>query len=219
MAEYLRFNTNIPEEVALKYPDGKQVPSKLEKAGDQMMYSLADGRVMYVPLHVADQIRELRIGPGERFNLGKFEVKEGNRRFIRWQLARVDPDPRWQQPAPSGPNGSSTAASSQAAKPGEEAPASANTPAQTNTPANGNGTPKAPANGNGHAVHNGIPYWDPKTELLHCYNDAISVLVAVRDNAAKQGLPVQFTGEDLRTVAATLYIDAGKDRRCPGGAR
>ena len=37
----------------------------------------------------------------------------------------------------------------------------------------------------------------------------------------KQGLPVQFTGEDLRQVAATLYIDRGKDRRTPwnGGAR
>jgi hypothetical protein len=150
-------------------------------------------------------------------------VKEGNRHFIRWQLARVDPDPRWQQPAPSGPNGSGTAASSQAAKPGEEAPApaSANTPAQTNTPTNGNGTPKAPVHGNGHAVHHGIPYWDPKAELRHCYEDAIEVLVAARDVAAGKGLPVQFTGDDLRQVAATLYIDAGKDRRTPwnGGAR
>jgi hypothetical protein len=222
MAEYLRFSTNVPEEVALRFPEGKQVSSKIEGGADQMMYSLADGRVMYVPLHVADQIRELRIGPGERFNLGKFEVKEGNRRFIRWQLGRVDPDPRWQQPAPSGPNGSGTAASSRAAKPGEEAPApaSANTPAQTNTPTNGIGTAKPPVNGNGHAVHNGIPCWDPKADLRHCYEDAIEVLVAAGDIAAGKGLPVQFTGDDLRQVAATLYIDAGKDRRCPnGGAR
>ncbi len=58
-----------------------------------MMYSLADGHVMYVPLHIGERIRELRIGPGERFSLVKAEVKTGNRRGIEWQVARVDPPP------------------------------------------------------------------------------------------------------------------------------
>ena len=68
---------------------------------------------------------------------------------------------------------------------------------------------------------NGIPYWDPKTEWLHCADDAIDALVTARDHAASKGLPVQFTGEDLRMVATTIYIDRGKDRRCPpnGGLR
>ena len=86
MAEYLRFSTNIAVEVALRFPEGKQVQSKLEGGADQMMYSLADGRVMYVPLHVGERIRELRIGPGERFSLVKAEVKTGNRRGIEWQV-------------------------------------------------------------------------------------------------------------------------------------
>jgi hypothetical protein len=68
---------------------------------------------------------------------------------------------------------------------------------------------------NGHAAVNGIPYLDPKTEWLRCADDAIAALVMVREHATAKGLPVQFTGEDLRQVAATLYIDAGKTRRCP----
>ncbi len=66
------------------------------------------------------------------------------------------------------------------------------------------------------AVVNGPSSMDPKTELSRCYSDAIEVLVTARDQAVKVGLPVQFTGEDLRQVAAVLYIDAGKNRRCPG---
>ena len=77
MAEYLRFSTNIPEEVALRFPEGKQVQSKLEGGADQMMYSLVDGRVMYVPLHVGERIRELHIGPGERFSLGQGRSQDG----------------------------------------------------------------------------------------------------------------------------------------------
>lgn len=69
---------------------------------------------------------------------------------------------------------------------------------------------------NGHAALNGIPYCDPKTELIHAYDTAIQVLVEARAHAAMAGLPVQFTGEDVRQLAATLIIDAGKNRRMPG---
>ena len=69
---------------------------------------------------------------------------------------------------------------------------------------------------NGHAALNGIPYYDPKTELILAYDTAIQVLVEARAHAAMAGLPVQFTGEDVRQLAATLIIDAGKNRRMPG---
>jgi hypothetical protein len=218
MAEYLRFSTNVAVEVALRFPEGKQVQSKLEGGADQMMYSLADGRVMYVPLHVGERIRELHIGPGERFSLIKAEVKTGNRRGIEWKVTRVDPLPEPPQPAaPAAPKAAKPAGA--AAQP--TTPAQTGVPAQSTASDNGERKTQINGNGNGHATLNGIPYWDPKTELMHCYDDAIGVLVTVRDTAAKQGLPVQFTGEDLRQVAATLYIDRGKDRRTPwnGGAR
>lgn len=214
----LRFQTNVPVEVALAYSDGKEVEGQY---GPQYMFSLAAApngeKTMYVPPIVASRIAELRIGKGELFAICKAELKNGNRRGIEWQVKRVDPDPRCQDgadnPLPARPeppvppsakvNGTAAPVRNTGADPGNGQ--------STTKPGNGNGTV------NGHAAVNGIPYWDPKTEWLRCAEDAIDALVTVRNHAAAKGLPVQFTGEDLRQVAATLYIDRGKDRRCPNG--
>jgi hypothetical protein len=50
------------------------------------MYTLADERVMYVPPVVRTKLVELGIQPREPFNICKAERKEGNRRFIEWQV-------------------------------------------------------------------------------------------------------------------------------------
>jgi hypothetical protein len=64
-----------------------------------------------------------------------------------------------------------------------------------------------------HVTHNGIPYRDPKSEWLRCADEAVQVLVTVREHATAAGLPVQFSGEDVRQVAATLYIQRSQERR------
>ena len=63
MSDKVQFQTNIPVEVALKYGDGKEVNGQY---GDQVLYTLTDGRVMYVPPIVKRRIEELGIGRGER---------------------------------------------------------------------------------------------------------------------------------------------------------
>jgi hypothetical protein len=210
----LRFQTNVPVEVALAYRDGKEAEGNY---GPQVMFSLKSApngeTTMYLPPICAERIRELGIEPGQRISVTKAEVKAGNRRGIEWKVSRVDPDPRWQdeagRPEPS--------RRETVTKPA--APVMDNT---DSTPSSGNGKVNGKPNGsgnghngagNGHAVANGVPYWDPKAELLRCYLDAIDVLVAARDAAATKSLPVQFTGEDLRQAAAVLYIDAGKNVR------
>lgn len=69
---------------------------------------------------------------------------------------------------------------------------------------------------NGHAALNGVPYWDLKSELIGAYDMAVQVLVEARAHAAMANLPIQFTGEDVRQLAAVIVIDRGKDRRTPG---
>ncbi len=59
MSEKLQFQTNVPIDVALKYNDGKEVTGQY---GDQVLYTLTDGRVMYVPPIVKKKIDELGIG-------------------------------------------------------------------------------------------------------------------------------------------------------------
>jgi hypothetical protein len=51
----VHFQTNVPAEVALKYGDGKDVAGQY---GDQVLYTLTDGRVMYVPPIVRKQIQD-----------------------------------------------------------------------------------------------------------------------------------------------------------------
>ena len=88
----VRFSTNVPEIVAIKFRDGKEVEGRF---GAQWMYSLADGRQMYVAPIVAERIGQLEIQPGELFSVCKREVKEPGMRKpeIRWQVERLAPEP------------------------------------------------------------------------------------------------------------------------------
>src|SRR5215469_8050165 len=83
MRERIAFQTNVPVTVALAYADGLPVEGRF---GDQIMYTLADERVMYVPPVVRSKLVELDSQPREPFTICKAERKEGNRRFIEWQV-------------------------------------------------------------------------------------------------------------------------------------
>jgi hypothetical protein len=83
MRERIAFQTNVPVSVALAYADGVPVEGRF---GDQIMYTLADERVMYVPPIVRSKLVELGIQPREPFTICKAERKEGNRRFIEWPV-------------------------------------------------------------------------------------------------------------------------------------
>ena len=83
MREKIAFQTNAPVTVALAYADGLQVAGRF---GDQFMYTLTDERVMYVPPVVRSKLVGLGVQPGELFTICKAERKQGNRRFIEWQV-------------------------------------------------------------------------------------------------------------------------------------
>lgn len=86
MKEKITFPTNTPVTVELAYADGIQVEGRF---GDQVMYTLADERVMYVPPIVRTQISELRVGQGESVTICKAERREGTRRFVEWKVERA----------------------------------------------------------------------------------------------------------------------------------
>ena len=79
--EVLRFQANIPEEVALKFDDGKAVEGRY---GDQVLYTLTDDRVMYLPPIAAKRITDLRIRKNELMSVCKQEVARGQKRSIEW---------------------------------------------------------------------------------------------------------------------------------------
>ena len=67
-------NMNIPEQIALR--DARRDDTSRAGMESRSMYSLSDGRVMYVPLYVEQRILDLAIAPGEPFEICKGEVRD-----------------------------------------------------------------------------------------------------------------------------------------------
>ena len=91
-------------EVTLRSETGTRVDGRY---GNQVMYSLVDDRVMYVPLYVEQRLKDLAIGAGEPLLLSKQEVKEGDRKRVEWSVKR----------ATQQPHGSANGTASQSAEP------------------------------------------------------------------------------------------------------
>src|SRR6266545_3103708 len=85
MSQVLKCKPNVPEEIALKFPDGINVSGQY---GSQVLYTLADNRRLYVPPIVAAKIKELQVVPEEPFSLCK-RIEPGNQ--VQWEVKRVDP--------------------------------------------------------------------------------------------------------------------------------
>src|SRR5271169_4974016 len=81
MKERVVFEANVPVMATLAYADGLKVQGRF---GDQVMYSLTDGRVMYVPPMVRDKLVELGIRQNDPFAICRAERREDNRRFVDW---------------------------------------------------------------------------------------------------------------------------------------
>src|SRR5450432_1385071 len=88
MPEALKFQTNIPEEVALQFLDGLDVEGR---SGPQKMFTLTDGRKLYVYPTLAAKIAKLGIGRNERFTICKREMTVEGKQCVEWEVARIDP--------------------------------------------------------------------------------------------------------------------------------
>ena len=72
MKEKVMFETNVPVSVALAQTEGMEVQGRY---GDEIMYNLQDGRVMFVPPSIRDEIKTLEVKSGEALQVCKREVE------------------------------------------------------------------------------------------------------------------------------------------------
>jgi hypothetical protein len=94
----VRFETNKPFEGALRYAGpGEEVDGRY---GPQVLYTLIDGRKMYLALRANRKFQELRLGAGELFSIIKAETVNGQKRGVEWRITRIDPPG---DPAPATP--------------------------------------------------------------------------------------------------------------------
>jgi hypothetical protein len=83
--EVVDFPLNVPVTVALKYSQGKTISSQY---GERFMFSLIDGRVMFLDPEVAGQIASLGINVRESFSITK--QSDGSKdTFVAWKVSRL----------------------------------------------------------------------------------------------------------------------------------
>ncbi|MCW5978458.1 MAG: hypothetical protein KIT09_10290 [Bryobacteraceae bacterium] len=188
MSQILRFNLNIPEQIALRDEEGRRVQGRY---GEQTMYSLADGRVMYVPLYVEQRIVDLALAAGEPFEICKGEVHSGNQRWIEWQVRRVEP----QQPAQSR-NFPAAAASGAGYRQNQPHPITAQPYVNGATLR----VPQLPA-----------PIQGKRDLMEAALSEAVAIARRVENEAASQHYFVRFSNEDIRAIGVTIFIQRSRE--------
>ena len=188
MKERVVFEANVPVKATLAYADGLKVQGRF---GDQVMYSLTDGRVMYVPPIVRDKLVKLGIGQNEPVAICRAERREGNRRFVNWVVK---------------PDGSAAPAPSVTGR--DDAPRP-NGDAAACSKANGNG------NGNGKSASTPTRSGTGEAALRAALTASIDAALVAEQYASAHGLSIRFGSEDLRAMALSLFIQHARD----GGVR
>jgi hypothetical protein len=215
----LRFQPNVPTQVTLQSSQGVVVEGRY---GNRMMFSLVDGRVMYVPPIVATKIEAEGIGAGERFELCKAQIKNGHGRSVEWALRRLDPEEQLvdvsvDTPAPetqlehdlrvSTEMANAKKANHELPEPPHPAPAPV-TP-MTNENGNGNGNGAVPM-----AAQNEQPQPRSLTKLEHALKTAISAAHNAEKYGSELGYVVRFDADAIKSMAITVLINmSGESRR------
>ena len=192
----LRFNTNSPVEVALRWDDGKRVEGRY---GEQVMYTLEGDRIMYVPPVVAKQIRELGIRAREIFEICKAELREENKRWIEWRVRRIE-EPRHPASSPNVSEAAATIPSGQAQNHRNgSTPQTSKPPLEFQATADGMLLPVAVAGA-------GI------TCMELAMNGAAEIAQRVESRARLRNYSLQFNSEDIRAIGLTMFIQAMRER-------
>ena len=185
MGEKIQFHTNVPSEVALKYSDGKDVTGQY---GDQVLYTLTDDRVMYVPPIVRKQIQDLGIVKGEPFTITKAEKKNGTRRTIEWLVTssrRMGDQPTGKTPALSNHG--------------------------DRVRSNGFSTIKGENRSCISVGHAGCPTTGSRQYLLRAFTAAVDLAAETERYAGAHGISLQFTSEDVREIGLSIFARGGTE--------
>jgi len=215
----VRFAANMPVEVALQCVDGIRVEGRY---GDRVKYTLTDGRTMFVAPIVAQRIKELEIQPGELFQVCRRQMKDGNRKIIRWTVLRNGEDESQLErdlreslalanERNGGPNTQADAVSFPDLRKCCEAPLSTGDEQHSyNVAQNGAGIGSIPPTEPSGAD---IAPRPPETQLAYALKTAIAAAADAEQFAKTLDYSIRFTTEDVRSMGITVLI--GMQQRTP----
>jgi hypothetical protein len=194
--EQVQFQPNIPQVLRLKFDE----PKLIEKTGNHMI-TLEDGRVVFLKPEEAAAFGRCGFRRGDAVRFTRIAVMQGNRiAGSRWEFLPAELAP---EPAPP-----------QAAKPEGGAVRSASS--EVNRASQGQSITPAPSNGNSHATHNGVPYWDDVAEFFHCHQEALDLAARIEAEAAARGRPLHVSDDKVCEIGTALFIGRDRRRSWPG---
>ena len=235
--EVVKFAPNVPVEVALKYA----MPGKIisTRAGERVLYTLADERVMFMDLGVARKIEDLGVNVREKFFVCRPPSGKKDAEWTVWRSPEAEkaevveaapapqPELKAEEETPLerklresielvkqgklGELGNGTFAVQARASAGTPAPVKADAQNGHQTLNNGNGNTNG-KNGNG----NGAPRHPEPSEppvwaqsLLEQANALVDVYAAALSNASTKH-GNQVKPEDVRSLLVTVFIQRSK---------
>ena len=195
----IRFDANVPVELALKFDSGKQVQSRIPDAPDQMMYTICGDDTIYVPLNVAAQITKLGVRKMELISICKRQTNG----VTRWEVKRVGDTVTPQIAEPP------TMLENQLVRSIDEAKQQKAQRASSSPD-----TPAAPTSANAQVVQQPSNITALTTVgqtglsllLAGCMTAAIDGVVLARDYAHSKGLTLALSEESIQDLATSLLI-------------
>ena len=200
--EVLRLETNVPVVTSLMY-EGPLGPYP-GRYGDQMMYTLnteAGEKVIYLDPPVSDMIQKLGLKRGEPFRIGKMTRKDGSRRGVEWKVRKLEPEEMAPAVESGGAAPPSLASSNGTTTSG--APES-----EPNVP-----QPTTPAPQPAQRPRTPVPFAGRQDGqyILSALVNMIDLCAAAEHYAQAKGMELHFSGEDVRALAITSFIQQKKD--------
>lgn len=173
----LKLETGIPHVITVTHPRGLPVKSRF--TGDQVMWTLGDGRKLYCDPYVQERMDALHVGPGTPFEIQRVESFAGNRRTVEVVVRPL--------------NGTATVTAVAAPRDNRES----HHPTPPPPPPAPAALPPAPVNGAGE-THAAI--------MQRCYCAAVDIALATIACAEKKGLRLSAQFEDVRAMGTALLI-------------
>jgi hypothetical protein len=225
MREKVEFPPNTPVAVVLAYDSPLEAPSK--RGGPlQYAYSLQDEKIMYMDEDPHRQIQSSGAKRGDALEITrKVARRAGRDALIGWEVIHVDTD--YQPGDPEGypdtvddddrddPN-DYDGEDRRPTRKAPPAPTRRAAPTPTSRPAtkpatNGNASTPTRSTRNASTPQPPIRVTQASVQMCAALCAAIDAAAEAEVYARRKGMALEFQSEDIRTIAATLFIQHHKD--------
>jgi hypothetical protein len=181
--EKLQLRVGVPAIIALQSTTGKLKESKIPNCPSDVQFTLVDGRVAYLPMTVADRIRQAGIQAGQNFEIVKASMHD-------FRLRKIGAGSAVSAAPPAIAQTTTSAAPSATSRNGQ------------------NNSSQVPAGGPPAPPHVSVP--TATNQLMGCFMQAIDAIQEAQLYANRKGLGITFSSEDVRATAISCWIGCNK---------